>query len=174
LCNATGMQVDANRNYTITFDVTAPWSDGRRATTPAGASAFEIGVAGPFGVPLRRVVSARYLQPLAEVRHGDVVEIYALEPELIEGGERYRATFRSRQAGELFLFSNDVVLPLPSDRGLRYFYTGERGHNAGTACVTIQAEGVIDLPNPPARSLCAKVLVRPPPTAPATATGPPD
>jgi uncharacterized protein (DUF2235 family) len=183
LCNRTGMLVEADHLYTITFEVGESWSDGRRGTTPLGATALDVGWAGVLGIPLRRVVNARYLQPLAEVRRGDQVEIYALELEQVEGGAaRYRASFRSRQAGELFLFSNDAVLPLPpaadadggggSGLGVEYFYVSGAGRNAGNACVTVQAEQVLTMAPPPAGSLCAKLVA--PAAPPAATAGPPD
>jgi uncharacterized protein (DUF2235 family) len=174
LCHPVGRRVEKQHRYTITFNVGQTWSDARHGTNPLGAGAFDIGPAGPFGLPFRRVVNANYLQPLLEIRDGRAVEIHALDVEpVVEGGTLYRATFEAPRDGELFLFVNDAIFPFRSDpRGAtlsrEYFYL----NNRGTACVTIEAaDATGDLPEPPKSSLCAKLAIRDREAAAAVAQG---
>ena len=140
-CVATGMRVLAGEKYVVTFEVDKPWADGGYETDPRGAGAFGIGPAGPFGVPLRRVINADYLQPVAAVRveaDGERrVHMDALELEPVAGSTtHYWVELEIARDGELFLFANDAALPEPFRHD--FFYRGSPGRNTGTACVTIE------------------------------------
>jgi uncharacterized protein (DUF2235 family) len=155
LCNTTGASVEETVRYAITFSVTAPWSDGRMPpaaqATPAGADATMRNLAG---IPLRRVMTARYLQPLIEIRpppreQGIFPNVYIFPLSLTEirpGANIYRAEFTAVRSGELMLFANDAVMPFEVGRfGRDYFYTQSAGGgNFGSACVTIERLDLTD------------------------------
>ena len=145
LCHPTGAVVEEGVRYAITFNVTETWSDGARETDPTGA---RINVRNALGVPLRRVMTAGYLQPLAEIRpersaQGIFPNVYIYPLALTEEGENsnvFRAEFTAPRAGELMLFANDAVMPVAvGDFDYDYFYTRQgRSGNLGTACVMIE------------------------------------
>ncbi len=152
-CNAMRAEVERGATYEITFDVVEEWRDGTYPATPEGLQAGELGVAGYVGVPFRRVVGSRYLQPMVEIRPKaarpgrlENVFIYPLELRREgEGGHLYRGVLKARRDGQLFLFSNDAVLPGFArlfGEGLDWFYRPERAKwgtaNSGTACVIIR------------------------------------
>jgi uncharacterized protein (DUF2235 family) len=138
LCNPVGARVRAAETYTITFQVVRDWKDDRYETSPLGLNATGIGWRGPFGVPLRRVVNAHYLQPIVEIRNDDTVQIHAPAIEEVPGDtNEYRMEFSPRIDGELFLFANDAVLLSGFGPGHDYFYR----NNHGEACVTIERRG---------------------------------
>ena len=109
--------------------------------------------------PLKRVINARYLQPLIEIRPTDRkdkwlsnIQIYPLTVEQVgDSGTLFRAEFRSARDGELFLFVNDAMLPFTrapwrDSRLQKIFYQAsgdgiERG-NRGSACVTVESADV--------------------------------
>lgn len=140
LCNPAGLQVEAGTDYLITVEVVDEWKDGSHSTTPQGLTAGDIPwLAGYAGMPLRRVIDARYLQPLAAVRVEEggfvsgligSVPVRRLNLQPVEGEPtRYTVEFEAPANGELLMFANDSVLLF--DPG--YFYA----NNEGTACVTI-------------------------------------
>lgn len=155
LCNTTGVSVEETVRYAVTFSVTALWSDGRMPpaapATPAGADATMRNV---IGIPLRRVMTARYLQPLIEIRpppreQGIFPNVYIFPLSLTEirpGANIYRAEFTAVRSGELMLFANDAVMPFEVGRFRRdYFYTQSAGGgNFGSACVTIERLDLTD------------------------------
>jgi uncharacterized protein (DUF2235 family) len=148
-CQAVGAQVIQGQQYTITFEVTEAWWDSSYRTSPIGLSAGDMrwGI-GYLGIPFRRVINARYLQPALEIRRpsrmplfNKEVHIYPLALE--QDGDRqgvYRGQFEAKRSGELLVFANDAVLPID----LRYFYERSGGFgdenrgNHGAAWVTVQ------------------------------------
>jgi hypothetical protein len=165
-CQPVGARVVEGQRYRITFEVMEEWRDGRYSASPLGlpAGAMQWG-AGYLGVPFRRVIKARYLQPAIEIRHRrnvlgfNAVHIYPLELE--QHGDAqvvYRGEFAAEHGGELLLFANDAVLPFD----LRYFYersgssAAMRG-NWGSACVTVErSDIVINPPAPAGGPACAE------------------
>jgi hypothetical protein len=154
ICSGSFGWVKEGNRYVVTFDVLDPWYDASLATTPEGvaASEFPAGL-GYIAGPLKRVIDARYLQPLIEIRPtekdreetGGNVQIYPLEVRQV-GDSRtlFRADFRASRSGELFLFANDAMLPFTEgDFDYRYFYeksgSGEAVGNRGSACVTVES-----------------------------------
>ena len=91
---------------------------------------------------LRRVVSARWMQPLYEIRAPATKEdprppifIHKLELQLSPRGRYYIGQFEAQLDGELMLFVNEATLPW---RPVSHFYQGERrGVNRGAAEVTV-------------------------------------
>ncbi|MDQ8758258.1 DUF2235 domain-containing protein [Sphingosinicella sp. LHD-64] len=154
LCDPTGATVEETVRYAITFSVTEPWSDGALPAapqaTPQGAPAVARNL---IGIPLRRVMTARYLQPLIEIRpapseQGIFPNVYIFPLSLTEirpGANIYRAEFTAERSGELMLFANDAVMPFEMGRFRRdFFYTQSAGGNFGSACVTIERLDLTD------------------------------
>jgi hypothetical protein len=142
--------------------VVGEWQDSSYKTTPLGLEAGEMkwGV-GFLGVPFRRVIRAKYLQPAIEIRQSrtwfglNFVHIYPLELEQ-QGDTRvvYRGRFTARRDGELLLFANDGVLPFRRT----YFYedSGTPKGNKGTACVTLQRSDLATAPIDGTSPICAE------------------
>jgi hypothetical protein len=161
LCNPMLASVRRGTRYDVSFYVVDDWFDSDRPATPTGLGVADYRWGSGFlGVPLKRVVTAGYLQPVMEIRPrtpkqnpiDPPVFIYPLE--LKRAGDSpnlYRGTFTATRDGDLYLFANDAVLPFTdwwsSRFNLRYFYEysgpSEAAGNRGTACVLIanSAEG---------------------------------
>ena len=142
LCNNAQYTVKKDEDYVIAFEVTSDWKDGSYTTDPRGVAAGEMRwLVGYLGAPFRRVIGARYLQPIAEVRWSETsyrsagAMLQALDVEPVpEDPTRFQARFTPRADGQLYLFANDAV----SLVGLHHFYTSPIAANAGTANVTIE------------------------------------
>ena len=142
LCNDAHFSVIHEKDYVITFEVTSAWHDGRYPTDPRGISAGDMSwLVGYLGAPFRRVIGARYLQPVAEVRWAETSEksagamLQALDVEPIpDEPNKYQARFKPRADGQLYLFANDAV----SLFRMHHFYTAGRAANKGTAKVKIE------------------------------------
>ena len=159
LCSQSFGTVNEDDPYVVTFDVLEPWYDASLPTSPEGLAAGEFPWGfGYFAAPLKRVIDARYLQPLIEIRPtdgdhgiGGNIQIYPLEMRQV-GDSRtlFRADFRAPRSGELFIFVNDAMLPFRSapwgEYDYRYFYqssgTGQWRGNRGSACVTVESDEV--------------------------------
>lgn len=152
LCSATGMDVEETARYSITFTVTEPWKDGENIETdPRGARA---NIRNWVGIPLRRVLTARYLQPLIEIRpprqnQGVLPNVYIFPLDLTQDQRLpfvFRGEFTAARSGELLLFANDAVMPFELGRFRRdYFYTQSAGGgNLGRACVIIERIDLAD------------------------------
>jgi uncharacterized protein (DUF2235 family) len=156
-CNPAGGSVREGQHYYVNFEVTDPWSDGGVPATPLGLSPAAFPTAtGYLGVPLRRVIDARYLQPLVAVRSSNGNRLYIYPLTLTAGGNpasqgtgepggppvTFSGEFVAPVTGELFLFANEAMLPF-GQGGLfgyasTFFYNGPGVGNRGSACVTIQ------------------------------------
>jgi uncharacterized protein (DUF2235 family) len=141
-CTPTSFRVEANTGYRVTFtevksDSGEPgtWYDSSHAGSPEGIDAGTIGLFGRLGAPFRRLLGARYIQPLAEIRSagtaGRQIQLRELEVKERPGEpEVYDADFTTSRGGALSFSVNDVTPPL----GLhRFFY----GNNRGTAKLTV-------------------------------------
>jgi uncharacterized protein (DUF2235 family) len=145
LCNDAHRTVEAGQDYAITFEITSDWKDGSQATDPRGLSAGDMKwLSGYLGAPFRRVIGARYLQPIAEIRWeadstrsaGAALQALDVEP-VPDEPNLFEARFKARVGGQLYLFSNDAVSLLDLD----YFYTSPQGKNEGSANVTVTEAG---------------------------------
>jgi uncharacterized protein (DUF2235 family) len=154
-CNPTNLIIDTNQPYEIVFQLPVsdkgdpvPWWDDTIASKPGSitrvraSSLFQV-----LGVPMRRVIEASYLQPLAQTaalprppRHWwerfDIHRVHVTKLELKQDEdwpELYRTRFVLRSKNDekrvLHLFANDVHLPFAGTR----FYD----NNCGSAVVTI-------------------------------------
>jgi hypothetical protein len=146
-CNRLGIEVEKGDSYEVHLHVTKPWRDGAQETDPLGIGPGDMTVGQWLGVPFRRVVAARYMQPLIEIevpREDRLLDRYRrvhirrLDFDKV-GKDHYRATFEAPREGKLSIFVNEAVLPfLDAD----YFYRGnERTGNSGAACVSVTRLG---------------------------------
>jgi uncharacterized protein (DUF2235 family) len=180
ICTESLGWVKQGHRYVVTFDVLDPWYDATLPTSPEGLPAGEF----PWGTgyiagPLKRVVDAHYLQPLIEIRPMDEdgepgnVRIFPLAVRQVgDEDSLFRADFKARKDGELFLFVNDAMLPFTSALwgayDFRYFYESSGGDkqagthgNRGSACLTIESADVRHpeiAPTP--GSVCSKAAER--------------
>jgi hypothetical protein len=139
-CTYAGGSVEKDHIYRVTMSNVvhgrgvAGWSDGGYLSTPIGHKAAEMGWRGYLGSGLRRVVGARYMQPLVEirpVRRGVVwPAVYIQKLSMREENGTYWADFKARGDGSLHLFVNDSALPLGWTERLY-------GNNHGSADVRI-------------------------------------
>jgi uncharacterized protein (DUF2235 family) len=169
-CNRIGVKVGRGHTYEIRFYVQEEWQDGSGkagVTTPEGleASRFPYKL-GYIAAPFRRVINARYLQPLAAVsRPTDkfpAVHITALAP-VAAGNNEWVSEFTAPATGQLSLFANDAVPPWPFDAA--HFYRGSNlSRNRGTACVAISLKRDEKLvPIVTCESTCVRAVNAPPP-----------
>jgi uncharacterized protein (DUF2235 family) len=138
LCFATGVEVEPGQKYSLTIAMPSPWQDG---ANPIGywtseAPHWEGKVAGYVTDPLRRVFFRPWFRLLARIGSKGVAEDF-LDPILLPGKSvttYWAPTKKTDRAGELFLYVNGPVLPLPwiSD----VFYR----HHKGEAGVVIERE----------------------------------
>lgn len=137
LCAATGLYVQATYNYELIFELDTPWKDGKFDATPTGFNSSSLPFWDKwhyrFDVPLRRILFRPWYMAVARVGSKGVDE-YFIQPVRMKDTENlYRATFKPRRSGELFLYVNDKVIGIPGLAG--QFYKS----NTGTANVTIQS-----------------------------------
>jgi uncharacterized protein (DUF2235 family) len=183
VCSKSFGTVVKDQRYVVTFDVVDPWADSTFATNPEGIAAGDFGFGlGYVGTPFKRVIDARYLQPIREISpingrnkrwFGRNTQIYPIPVRAVgDSVTLYRAEFIAERSGELFLFANDAMIPLRSSvwgaYDYRFFYESsglgplaQRG-NQGNACVTVEL--VSDYQNPPvappAGSICEAAAMR--------------
>jgi hypothetical protein len=87
-----------------------------------------------LGLPLRRHVTEPWLQPVARIGRTGSDE-YVLKPVATvadANGATLVADITARRSGELFVFVNDAVLPVPNR--WQVFYK----NNTGTATIRIE------------------------------------
>ena len=146
LCTATGLKVKKGATYELGLNVTDGWEDGHRwnEADPGKAKGIETGPNGfgwdkttwpmVFGLPYRRLIASNWFATV--IRIGDagfgeiVLEWKPAEPCQCPPGPRYKATFKARHDGEVFVYVNDSVV---SWLGFERFY----GNNKGEAELTI-------------------------------------
>lgn len=140
-CHSTGLIVTKGQRYTVQMVVGEAWADGPRPADPRGLAAGDVGFLGYVGVPQRRVVGARYLQPIVRISADGSAPI--LQPlELQQRGtppNLWRGEFTAARSGTLSLFANEAMLPAPLN--VTEFYTHRTYGNRGTAVVTIIPAG---------------------------------
>jgi hypothetical protein len=137
LCWRSGLVLKKGHRYEVVITPAGAWSDGPIATDVLGRPS--VGWPYVLAAPLKRVWSANWFQPIAQI--GDVgnVEI-PLEPledaDPAQASRVLRARITAEADGELFLFVNDAVLSIPglSDTFMK--------NNSGTAVVAVRRLGL--------------------------------
>jgi uncharacterized protein (DUF2235 family) len=126
LCAPTGIPVTKGQTYEIVLSVTEPWEDGYRfkEPDPRKAKGIETGPAGfgydkmtpmmYLGLPLRRQIASNWFAPILRVGNTGFGEI---APTFVRDGTpdsgRYKATFKARRDGDVFIYVNDSVIGWP-------------------------------------------------------------
>lgn len=149
-CNYTNVQVIAGNRYEVVFKVTEGWSDGNKRGDSRGLTASQLGGPGGYlGVPFRRVLQARWLQPLYEIRptgtsrqklpsvHIDRLNLARVRGKNLPAEPLYWGEFVAPVDGELFLFSNEAG----HAADICYFYASKEFGNRGAAQVIIRDLG---------------------------------
>jgi hypothetical protein len=130
VCWSSGMEVKKGRRYRITIrmDEKQPWRDDTIGTGLAGFGQEKMTPAMNPGLVFRRYVTEPWFKPMARIG-GEGSDEYPLNP--VGGGvlnpdaKELVAEIRARRSGELFLYVNDAVIPVP---GLfDYFYRNNHG-----------------------------------------------
>jgi uncharacterized protein (DUF2235 family) len=158
-CRPLGIRLAGRTTYRVTFELPRAgaggpirgWTDRREPKRPAdappdwiggdprGLSGRQFGLLGHLGVPLRRVMGARYLQPIVEIRRPHrifgplgfaALHVTELDMQPTDHPALFEATFTVPEgvSGEAYIFANDVA-PI----GLPLAYR----NNIGRARVTI-------------------------------------
>jgi uncharacterized protein (DUF2235 family) len=139
--------VKRGHRYEIAVQIVQPWTDAGLEVVPTGSRAGVhlqgIHVEGSrlkrfgqaVGIPYRRLVDGRYLQPIVKLRAYDNTAgivpqtvVHLLNP-VTNGDGTYTDQFDAPEDGELFFFVNDAAFLSEHD----YFYA----NNHGSAWVTI-------------------------------------
>ncbi len=151
-CTTIG-EVQASRTYLIELRPDRVWRDGAEQvgkrneiypdaseTAVLGLPHSRLGVFGWLGTPLRRVLDARYLEPLAVLtpnESGRASDVYINRLGAVRCGDGvWRAIARPRHSGALALTVNESVPPVGR---ADLFYRGwARAANEGGAAVTLR------------------------------------
>jgi len=177
VCGESFGRVTATQRYAVTFDVVDPWYDSTLATNPLGLGVGDF----PWGLgyataPFKRVLDARYLQPVIAMLPDDQhtlfrenIHIYPLVLSAVgDSVTLYRAEFVAPHTGELFIFVNDAMIPIEGVLNYRYFYessgvgSAETRGNRGSACVTVERVSAAKrrISAPPAGTICGQAMAR--------------
>jgi uncharacterized protein (DUF2235 family) len=132
-CARTGLWVEAKQRYAISFEVTQPWKDGRLELDPKGRESWQAPtlrdeILWRLLSPFRRVFFRGWFHPIARVGATGTAE-YFLDP--YKRGNVFIGEFRTERSGELFIYVNDAVLPLP------YLYDFFYRRNGGEALIKV-------------------------------------
>jgi uncharacterized protein (DUF2235 family) len=138
VCWASGFNVRQGVRYRITLKIEEAWRDNGTPTNVHGYGRAESSGMKRVALPFRRYLSESWFKPVARIGHRGSDE-YPLQPSdalnLDTTGGTLIAEFTARRNGELFLFVNDVVWPLPAAWQTHY------ANNAGTALVSVTPRG---------------------------------
>lgn len=162
-CWSTGINAEKGKRYRISIELKENniWRDDGIPTGLAGFSVDEEKVPSyllrwvmRFAQPLRRQPDGKWFQPIIKIGSRGRDE-YILNTTSETNPDKFlTTTIEARQSGELFLFVNDFVLPLPC-------YQPAYINNHGTANVT-----VTQLPDCPKEEQDCESQVKPsPPSA---------
>ena len=135
ICWSSGLEVRKGKRYQITIkmDEKNPWQDDTISTGLAGFGHEKMTPAMNPGLGFRRHMREPWFKPIARIGSEGSDE-YPLNP--VDGGvlnpeaKELVAEIKARRSGELFLFVNDAVLPIPG--WFDYFYRNNRGKAAVT------------------------------------------
>jgi uncharacterized protein (DUF2235 family) len=144
VCWASGVVLTEDVTYrvTITIDHPPSWGDTETANGIGGYRSTRL----HYGrLPFRRYLGQPWYKPIARIgeRGGDE---YVLEPADILNKSRAATTLvsniKAHRSGELFLFVNDAVWPVPSRWQIFY------GDNWGSATVEVRPARTLREPKP--------------------------
>jgi uncharacterized protein (DUF2235 family) len=144
VCWASGVVLTEDVTYrvTITIDHPPSWGDTEAET---GVGGYRSSRTHYGRLPFRRYLGQAWYKPIARIgeRGGDE---YVLEPADILNKSRAATTLvsniKARRSGELFLFVNDAVWPVPSHWQIFY------GDNWGSASVEVRPARTLREPKP--------------------------
>jgi uncharacterized protein (DUF2235 family) len=150
ICTSTELQVEKGKTYQVVITLDAPWEDGYKLNEPNAikAKGIETGPDGFgfdkmtwrmwFGLPIRRELGANWFAAILRIGDKGSGEIGltfervdALRPQ--PGPMRYKAQFKARRSGEVFVYVNDSVLGWPGY--FDYFY---QLNNKGDATISLE------------------------------------
>ncbi len=129
-CAPLGVALEAGRSYTLRLRVTQDWSDGGIPASPLGLADGDATRLMALGVPLRRDLGARWMQPVIRIGQGGSRELPLAMMRDADG--TFSARFVAPASGPAYLFVNDALLPLPVVTDLFY------ANNAGSAQVRLE------------------------------------
>ena len=151
-------EVERGNRYEVSIEVIEPWKDGSLPVVPTASLAGVDDYSEPgsetrrakaiqaLGIPFRRLVDARYLQPVVKLRsferRGLVARTVVSKLDTVAAGDdRYVAHFEATSDAEAYFFVNDAAFL----GAHKYFY----GNNEGTARVTlVKLTGTAQPPTP--------------------------
>jgi hypothetical protein len=133
LCHATKVVVQRGATYAVIFKVSpeTAWADGDLAASPAGFHSSSISNWGEKALmyailPQRRVIFRPWFTVLARIGSAGVSEAFVDAEPASKDGTVFRGVIkRVERSGELFLYVNEAVVPLPGLTDL--FYRNNRG-----------------------------------------------
>jgi uncharacterized protein (DUF2235 family) len=140
LCLPTKVLVERGVRYSVivTISPESPWANDDFQTTPGGfrtatLPSWDNKLFMAATLPQRRVIFRRWFSLLARIGSTGVAETF-LDPELVSGASNtYQGVIRSAErSGELFLYVNESVVPLPWISDIFYW------NNRGSAEVVIK------------------------------------
>jgi hypothetical protein len=158
LCAPTGISVAKGQTYEVVLTITEPWQDGYkfRETDPRKAKGIETGPEGfgydkmtpkmYLGLPLRRQIAPNWFIPIFRIGNSGFGEVTlslqreeSLPCNCPASPPRYKATFKARRDGEVFIYVNDSVVGWPGLFDMFYREDSWTGMtNKGKANLTIE------------------------------------
>jgi hypothetical protein len=133
ICWPTGVQLTQGTRYRLTITMDEPWRDNDIATGVDGFRREGMSPIMYLGQLLRRHLGEPWFRPVARIGHTGTDE-YPLDRSSVwvvnQDRQQLTAEIQARRDGELFLFVNDAVTPVPA---WQPFYR----NNKGTATVTV-------------------------------------
>jgi hypothetical protein len=133
LCWPTGVQLTEGIRYRVTITMDQQWRDSRIETGVDGFRREGMSPIMYLGMPLRRHLGEPWFRPVARIGHKGTDE-YPLDRSSVwvenQDKKQLTAEILARRSGQLFLFVNDAVTPVP---GWQPYYA----NNKGTAKVSV-------------------------------------
>jgi uncharacterized protein (DUF2235 family) len=153
-CAPTGLAVNKGSAYEVVLTITEPWEDGykfgesdaRKAkgveTGPEGFGYDKTTLKMYPGLPLRRQLASNWFATILRVGNkgfGEVTPTFVSDGFDRDGHARYKATFKARRDGEVFIYVNDSVIGSPGYFDMFYREDACTGMtNKGKADLTIE------------------------------------
>jgi uncharacterized protein (DUF2235 family) len=137
ICAPTGIRLDFGGTYLITMKQLTPWMKEGQPTSLGGFHLSQVRdppqrVLLAFALPLRRSLLRPWSQVIMRVGAIGGYELF-LDPEPPPAPQDIISErFRPQRTGELFLYLNDAILPIPGVADIFYRY------NAGSAEVRVR------------------------------------